>query len=471
MVSQLKILVCDDDKIVHKTLGDLLAEVSECRVTHVFSPEEARTVFDKEQYDLIFVDLFYESCQEDGFAILDYFRKKEADTFLVVNSSSREFEDVLKALRLGANDYFPKGVSRGEMKVFLQKILAQRKWWSFEKRSARVEKSAIESNGVARIMGNSEKVQALKSQISRYGRSVENVLILGKTGSGKELVARALHEEVGDRSAPFVAVDCGAVPVSTADDFFFGHERGAFTGAETAAEGVFELAHEGTLFLDEVNSLALDMQNKLLRVLQEREVRRLGSKKNRSVSFRLLVATNQPLEGLVAKGLFREDLFFRLQVLRITVPGLQERSGDIGFLAGKFLPNRRLSEELLNVMDQYSWPGNVRELRNFLVALDINSPENEELTSAHIPEFMREKILAQTVAEPGIAAAAVNLNYEEFKKTQIEREREFFRKSYHHSSGNISLLARKLGLDRSYLFEKLVSYQIHESKKDKNSKR
>ena len=311
----------------------------------------------------------------------------------------------------------------------------------------------------ARLVGNSSPMRELRSLIAKFGPAEAPVLLTGETGTGKELVAKALHAAGGDPAAPFVPVNCAALPASTIDSFFFGHERGAFTGAERARGGVFEEAEGGTLFLDEVNSLPLDLQGRLLRVLQEKKVRRLGGNRELPVDFRLVSATNQTLESLVKGGTFREDLFFRIGVLRLNLPPLRDREGDLPELVKALLPNRMIGEGLWKLFREHAWPGNVRELKNLLMALDILAPAEAVLEPEHLPE---NALRAFVRAEPG---ENIPEDLQGFSDEQESREREFLARAYRSAKGNVSAMARMLGLDRSHLHQKLVKMGIHQARK------
>jgi transcriptional regulator with PAS, ATPase and Fis domain len=298
----------------------------------------------------------------------------------------------------------------------------------------------------------------LRARVRKFAPKDAPVLIVGETGTGKELVARNLHAHGLNPAGPFVAINCAAVPATMADGYFFGHEKGAFTGADRARAGVLEEADGGTLFLDEVNSLSADLQGKLLRALQEGELRRLGSNRMIPVRFRLLSATNGDLEELVKRGSFREDLFYRLQVLRIDLPPLRDRREDLPELFAAFLPSRTANEDLWRILRRHTWPGNVREFRHLLLALDAMADPGRDLGSEDLPEHL----LRALAAAP--APGEEEPDKEHFTHAQAEREREFLAKAYRSAQGNVSRLARTLDMDRSHLHQKLVKLGIHRTR-------
>lgn len=439
------LLAVDDDPHVHALLQKVLAAEEAYTLQHAKSPEDAIRMATAQSFQLALVDLNYAG-SASGFSLLDKLRELDPGIELIVMSSSSRFEDVRGAMRVGAGDYLAKGFGRGELLHALEKGLERRRW-------KRIERGQRDSQAAKKLVGSSPVMRSLKELIAKYGPSGAPVLITGETGTGKELVAAGIHARGSDPAAPFVPVNCAALPASTIDSFFFGHERGAFTGAEKARGGVFEEAEGGTLFLDEVNSLPLDLQGRLLRVLQEKKIRRLGGSRELPVEFRLVSATNQNLEEQVKKGSFREDLFFRLGVLRLELPPLKDRTGDLEELVSAFLPDRKLSEGVWKLFREHSWPGNVRELRNLLQALDVLAPAGEEVGLEHLPEHALRVFSSPQASESN--------DIEGFVNEQESREREFLARAYRSAKGNVSAMARLLGVDRSHLHQKLVKLGIH----------
>lgn len=422
------------------------------KVASAASPEEALAKAEAQSFTLALIDLHYRTSEKDGFHLLQALKARDPSLELIVLSSANTFSAVQQAMRAGAGDFLAKGFGREELYHALDRALERRRWRKIE---ARVREN---NTAVAGMAGQSPALKSLLASIRKYGPSGAPVLLFGETGTGKELAARGLHAHGGDPSAPFVAVNCAAVPASTADSFFFGHERGAFTGAEKSRAGVFEEAEGGTLFLDEVNSLPLEMQGKLLRVLEQKEIRRLGGNRVFSADFRLLAATNADLEELVKKGAFREDLLYRLNTLQIHLPPLRERMEDLPVLARLFQPKREFSPELWKLWTSYTWPGNIREFRNLLTALDAVAEPGETAGLQHIPEHLLRKFSLEAPgekSEPADAAA--------FSASQSDREAEFLRRAYRSAEGNVSRMARMLAVDRSHLHQKLVKLGIHNS--------
>ncbi|MGZ3655665.1 MAG: sigma-54-dependent transcriptional regulator [Bdellovibrionota bacterium] len=439
------LLVVDDDSHIH-TLLDKILRGEAYEVSHAKSPEEALQLAAANSFMLALVDLHFAGSGVTGFTLLDRLRELDPQIEPIVMSSSSRFEDVRGAMRAGAGDYLPKGFGKGELLHSLERALERRRWKKMEKRVR------AETRGRALLVGEAVAMRELKDKIAKFAPTDAPVLITGETGTGKELVAASLHAGGADPSAPFVAVNCAALPASTIDSFFFGHERGAFTGADQARGGVFEEAEGGTLFLDEVNSLPLELQGRLLRVLQERKARRLGGSREIPVDFRLVTASNQDLETLVQNGTFREDLFFRVSVLRLGLPPLRNRLEDLPTLTASLLPGRELEPGLWEVFRGHSWPGNVRELRNLLQALDVLAPPDDVLRVEYLPENALRSFTRETEGPADLQG---------FVNERESREREFLGRAYRSARGNISAMARTLNLDRSHLHQKLVKLGIH----------
>jgi len=308
------------------------------------------------------------------------------------------------------------------------------------------------------ILGKSPAIKKVLSLIAKVAPRDSTVLILGESGTGKELVARAIHARSRRRKGPFVPVNCGAIPEELLESELFGYERGAFTGASRSKPGRFELAHGGTLFLDEVSEMSPKLQVKLLRVLQERVVERLGSEEPRPVDLRIIAATNRDLEKEVAEGRFREDLYFRLNVIPLRLPPLRERREDIPLLAEHFLkkfcereevPLKRLSPEALECLKNYSWPGNVRELENLMERLVV-LVEEDLIQEEDLPEHLRG-----LSRPPGLITVDIPPQGLDLRRTLLEIEKAFILKALELSGGVRTQAAKLLGLKRTTLVEKM----------------
>lgn len=354
--------------------------------------DELKNVIRKELPDAIFLDIdTVEKGMEDGIAALAELRSLGPDLVLVALTRSNSRNLRLKAVNCAVDEYFVAPINFEEVRIILGRL--------FEKRAAEIEyrnrhSEEVGQPGCGELIGGSEPMQRLYEAIRRVADSASTVLIRGESGTGKELVARAIVS-LGPRSEkPFVSINCAALPENLIETELFGHEKGAFTDAKTARPGHLELAHTGTLFLDEIATLGLALQSKLLRVLEEHMVTRIGGKVAKKIDFRLVAATNEDLEKLVRAGRFREDLYYRINVVPIVVPPLRERPGDLPVLADHFFriycrannkPPKQVESEVLAVMEDYGWPGNVRELENVIQRLVLMN-DSPMIGLKHLPQ-------------------------------------------------------------------------------------
>ena len=350
------------------------------RATLASTESQIKTLIDDPDLHGIVLDL--ESIGDgatDAIDVLQEIRRLRQDLDLVAITASTVSELPLMANRAGADLFFLQPVDGGELHALLLQTLEKRALqfegrWMLEQ----VENKAA----FCSLIGGSEAMRKVYQAIKAVADSNANVVVRGESGVGKELVARAIVDTGLRRDKPFVCLNCSALPETLMESELFGYERGAFTGADTAKPGMIEIAHTGTLFLDEITTLQHGLQSKLLRVLQERSVQRLGGRTARKIDFRLITATNDDLEGMVRDGRFREDLYYRINVVPITVPPLRERDGDIALLAEHFLrlyctanqkPPKQLQPEVIEILEHYCWPGNVRELENLVQRLVVMS--------------------------------------------------------------------------------------------------
>jgi DNA-binding NtrC family response regulator len=335
------------------------------------SSEEALRWIHREAPDLVLLDVCLPS-EMDGFAVLDQIKRLHPTVPVIMVTGNGRTEDAVRAMKAGTYDYLTKPFRNHDVALTIRRALENRR---SKQQVCCVPDFSGEERRLTETMGSSAAVERLMADVDRVAATAFAVLVTGETGTGKELVARAIHANSGRAGKPFVAVDCGAIPESLIERELFGHEKGAFTGAHQAVPGAFELAHQGTLFLDEIGNLPLAVQATLLRVLEERRIRRIGSTKISEADCRVIAATNQDIRAKADHQAFRLDLYHRLAEFTILVPPLRERKDDIPFLIKRFLDltNRELGRAVrgvaapaLQMMMAYNWPGNVRELRNQL---------------------------------------------------------------------------------------------------------
>ena len=369
MEDVIKILVVDDDDSGREALSTLL-RLSGYDVTSAATGESALDLIDCQQYQVIVSDLFLPD--KNGFDILQSVRKVSPTSEVIVVTGHASAQSAVRAMKEGAFDYITKPIDFDELKIVVLKALEKQKLMSENKYLRRQLQGRFEFNN---IIGSSPAMNLVFERMNRIVKTDSAVLVSGESGTGKELVARALHYNGIRRERPFVAVNCSAIPEALLESELFGHVRGAFTGAIKDKPGKFEAANHGTIFLDEIGTLPLHLQAKLLRVLQEHEVERVGSNKTVKLHVRVISATNADLENMVKRGAFREDLYYRLNVIPLHLPPLRERQQDIMHLTAFFLEKQcrlmgrapcSISKQAFEALERYSWPGNVRELENLI---------------------------------------------------------------------------------------------------------
>ncbi len=398
-----RVLVVDDDKDVGEFLRDALSRWN-YDVSLAAHGREAVRLISHQIFDAALVDIWMP--EMDGLQVLDEIKRHDPALEVVMMTGNPMVETAVQALKSGAYDYLIKPLNLDELQHLMQQVLEKR----FLSREVHSLRSRLADHlAVKDLVGGSPGMTRVKEVIATVADSDSPVLIEGESGTGKELVAAAIHRQSGRVKGPFVPVNCSAIPADLMESEFFGHVRGAFSGAVADSLGLFRSAHGGTLFLDEVAELSPALQGKLLRVIQEKEIRPVGSTKTHAVSVRMIAATNKNLEAVVQNGSFRQDLFYRLNVVRIVVPPLRERKGDIPALITYFLRrfNERfrrdvkgISPDAITALTAYDFPGNVRELENLLErAYALGA--RDEIERANLPELAaRSDAPVVTVDEP-----------------------------------------------------------------------
>jgi two-component system response regulator PilR (NtrC family) len=363
----MNILVVDDEEILQDVLGLLLRKEG-YRSFAARSGEEALMLLDKEPIDLVLLDLMLPGMS--GLEVLRQIRQRDPEQVIVVITAFSSIEGAIEAMRDGAFHYIPKPFKNEEVLLTIRKGLDQRRLAS---ENIQLKQQLEKRFGLDNIIGKSQPMQQVFDLIRLAAPSKSNILILGESGTGKELVAKAIHQHSRRAKGPFVTVNSGSMPPDLLESTLFGHVKGAFTGAIATKKGLFEVADEGSIFFDEIGNIPADTQAKLLRVIQEKEFMRLGGVDIIKVDVRIIAATNADLEHLVQQGAFREDLYYRLNVITINLPPLRRRAEDIPLLARHFLavyaeengkPAREISSAAMQKLIDYRWPGNVRELEN-----------------------------------------------------------------------------------------------------------
>lgn len=452
----MRILAIDDDESMCLMMQAALKKKG-IDVAFRTSGAEAMALIDSasedSDFDAVVTDLNLGDMS--GLAICEHLRERQPDTPVVVITAFGDMQSAIAAIRAGAHDFVNKPLDMGMMAHTLTKAAQHR---ALRQEVKRLKQEVKRAKGAGELVGQSPPMLKLYDLLQRVAASDVSVLISGESGTGKELVARALHTESGRGERPFVAINCAAVPANLLESELFGHVKGAFTDARTARKGLFEQAEGGTLLLDEVGEMPLEMQSKLLRVLQERRVRPVGGNTEVSFSARVLAATNRDLESEVEEGRFREDLFYRLNVVQLHVPPLRVRGNDILLLAQHLVEKvaqrsdkavEGVSTEAASKLLNYDWPGNVRQLENCIeraVALTRFESLRVEDLPERVRDFVSERISLGDVDHEHM------LTLEELERRYIERVLKV-------SNGNKAQAARTLGLDRRTLYRKLERYE------------
>ena len=385
-----KILLVDDENSLREMLSILLQREG-YQVENAADGAAALTLAQENNYDLIISDI--QMPKMTGIDLLRQLREVENDVTVIMMTAFSSTEEAVAAMKLGAYDYITKPFKNDEIRLVIKNALEREQ---LQQENRQLKQQLGQRFSFKSLVGRSPVMSKLIALLERVAPSQVNVLITGESGTGKELVAKALHQNSTRKNQPFVPINCGAIPENLLESELFGHEKGAFTGADKRKEGLFESADNGTLFLDEIGELPMGMQVKLLRVLQEREFRRVGGTNNIPLNIRLVAATNQDLAERIKAGSFREDLFYRLHVVSVELPPLRIRYDDIPLLINKFYQRLTgkdeylIQKQALELLLNYDWPGNVRELEN-LVERCVVLGETDELTVECLPEQIRKK--------------------------------------------------------------------------------
>jgi len=377
MTSNGRILVADDEEIMRDVLSTLLGSEN-YKVDLAHNGTQTLELVKEKDYNVVLLDLMMPDM--DGLQVLEEFRKSESSPVTVVLTAFASIEKAVKATKLGAFDFITKPFKNDEILLAVKNAAEHR---HLLEENLRLKKSLKERYSYRNIIGKSAPMQQVFDLIAQVSPSRSTILIQGESGTGKELVAKAIHAASGRADGPFVAINCGNIPSDLLESELFGHVRGAYTGATNSKKGLFEIADGGTLFLDEVATISMEIQGKLLRVIQEREFRRLGGLESVKVDVRIIAASNTDLEAGVQQGTFRNDLYYRLNVISIKLPSLRERAEDIPLLVEHFI--KKYSDEngretctidpaAMKYLMDYDWPGNVRELENAMERVVVLSP-------------------------------------------------------------------------------------------------
>jgi two-component system nitrogen regulation response regulator NtrX len=443
------ILIVDDEADIRKSLRGALEDEG-YKVSTAESAESALTELKKRPTELVLLDIWLPGM--DGLAALEEIKKMDAAPEVIMISGHGTIESAVRATKLGAFDFIEKPLSLERLLILIKNAL--------EAHKLRVENQDLKQQTQSKreIVGSSIPMKALRQQLALMASTNGRVLIYGESGTGKELVARAIHAESQRKDNLFVEVNCAAIPEDLIESELFGHRKSSFPGATQDKEGKFRKADGGSLFLDEVGDMSLKTQSKVLRTLDEQRFTPVGSDEPLSVDARVIAATNKDLEDEISKGNFREDLFYRLNVIPFFVPPLRERKEDIPLLARYFLKqiaaeysrrNKEIADDAVETLMRYAWPGNVRELRNVIERLVIMNPTVNKFERKHLPPLVYREGGRKPAQE-----------FSSLSQARSAYERDFILKKLDENHGNVSRAAEVLGLERSHLYRKMRTLGI-----------
>jgi DNA-binding NtrC family response regulator len=443
----LDLLLVDDNAELRSDMARYFSRQGHC-VEQADKGEQALDLIERRSFDVIVLDLMMPGMS--GLDVLKELQSRNAECEVVVLTGEATVESAVEAMKLGAREFLTKPISLKELDRLVRKAYET---GQLRKENRQLKAALKYQHRPPRIIGESSHIQEMFRLIARVGSTDKPILIQGESGTGKELVARALHEASPLADKPLVVINCAALPETLLESELFGYEKGAFTGAVGMKPGLFEVADGGTLFIDEIGELALSLQAKLLRVLEDGTLRRVGSVKERRVRVRLLAATNRDLIEEVREKRFREDLFYRINVLTIHLPPLRERAGDLALLVEHFAGSEwRLDSDVIPTLERYSWPGNVRQLQNAIDRAKILA-EDDRIRVENLPP----EIVTSAQRRPKLPASDVDLD-------TITREHVL--ETYRRHSNNKARTARALGIGRRTLYRLFEKYNIAEKEPD-----
>jgi len=453
-----KILVVDDEKSMCDFLEIMLRKEG-YDVTSTTSGEKSLELLDNNLYSMVLTDVKMPGV--DGFQVLRKTKEVSPDTVVIMITAYGSPEGAVTAIKEGAYDYITKPFRVEEVKLTIKKSLERS---NLIKENIRLRQAVEDRYKFWNLIGKSPKMQRVYELVEKVSQTKANVLITGESGTGKELVAKAVHFNSARKDRSFVTLNCGAIPENLLESELFGHMKGSFTGAIANKRGLLEMAESGTLFMDEVGELPLALQVKLLRVIQEREFKRVGGTEDIKVDVRIISASNQDLQQKVAQGGFREDLFYRLNVIQIKIPPLRERKEDIPLLVNHFVRKysaetgkeiEGVSPEALELLLGYSFPGNVRELEN-IIERSITLETSPMIADRHVRSYLNERMISKSIPPSlEIPEEGIDLN-----KVVEDLEKAFILKALEHTEGVKKKAAEILGMNFRAMRYKLAKYDL-----------
>lgn len=460
-----RVLLIDDEARVRTSLKMVLEPSYD--ILQAADAQEGLDVFRKEGPDLVLLDVILPGT--DGLAVLQTLRSESKMVPVIMLTGTKSVKTAVDAMKLGAADYLSKPFDVDELRIVIDRALNS---LELEREVKQLRSQVVQRYAFHNLIGKSSGMQEIYAKIEQVADSRTTVLITGESGTGKELVAKALHYNSSRRERPFIALNCAALPETLIESELFGHEKGSFTDATARRTGQFEMANTGTLFLDEIGDLSPVTQAKLLRVLQEREFTRIGGVQPIKVDVRIVAATNKNLDELVRKGQFREDLYYRINVISLYLPPLRDRGEDIALLGKHFLakrveeekrPHIEFSKDALELLVRYPWPGNVRELENIVEQAFIWSNNAEHIVPEHLPAILKGDVRSASLHDDTISGRL------SLEKAVMEFEREIILDALKRTNYVQTHAANLLGISRRMLKYRMDSLGISRTDRDPTS--
>ena len=459
----INVLIVDDEELLVKSCGQILASEG----YNVFTEGRGRNALEvvrRQRPDIVLTDLMLPDM--DGLALLKEIKKLAPETLVVMITGFATVDSSVEAIRAGAYDYIPKPFTATQLRILIGRAAQQVR---LVQDNASLRDQLKKHYSFDNIIGTSPSIQKVFEVVSRVAPTDASVFISGESGTGKELIARAIHANSRRSARPFMAINCAALPDHLLESELFGHEKGAFTGADQQRRGLLEVASGGTFFMDEISEMSMELQAKLLRVIQERKIRRVGGESEIAIDVRWVSATNRDPDTAVRDGMLRQDLLYRLNVVPVKLPPLRHRREDIPTLAQHFLKryaqdysrdNLRFHPDAVRVLQDYEWPGNVRELQNFVERIVSMCLPGQEILPEDMPEELSVRHAANGGRGPALAFSA-DLPFHDAKTDAITVfEKEYLSDLLKRHGGNISQAARTAGIDRKTIHRMLAKYEI-----------
>ncbi len=442
-----RVLLIDDETRVRASLKVVLEPAYE--VIQAADAQEGLELFRKEAPHLVLLDVILPGT--DGLSVLQTLRAEDRAVPVIMLTGTKSVKTAVDAMKFGAADYLSKPFDVEELRIIVEQALKNQE---LQREVKQLRAQVVRRYAFHNLIGKSPSMQDIYNKIEQVADSRTTVLITGESGTGKELVAKALHYNSGRRERPFIALNCAAIPETLIESELFGHEKGSFTDATARRVGQFELANNGTLFLDEIGDLSAMTQAKLLRILQEREFTRVGGVQSIKVDVRIVAATNKNIEELVRKGQFREDLYYRINVIALYLPPLRERGEDVPLLANHFLakrieedsrPHQEFTKDAVDLLSRYPWPGNVREMENIIEQAFIWSKGSDSITPEHLPNILKNDSRSSSLRDDTLAGRL------SLEKAVMEFEREIILDALKRTNYIQTHAANLLGISRRML--------------------